>query len=71
MDNTNTAAATEIVTCGCSATQDALAYGVTADAGRCIGCGTPVEAPRVRHAVNYTDRVTEYGITVNNPFKVF
>ncbi len=60
-----------VVTCGCSATADALKYEVTADPGRCIGCGTPVDPPKVTHAVNFTDRVTEYGITVSNPFKVF
>ena len=33
-----------IATCGCPATQDAIRNGVTAEPGRCIGCGTPVQA---------------------------
>lgn len=68
MDSSN---AHEHITCGCSATLDALQFELTAEPGRCIGCGTPVNPPRTMHTVNYTDRVTEYGITVPNPFKVF
>lgn len=61
-----------IITCGCSATQDAITHGVThPDPNRCIGCGTPVAPARKVHPVNYTDHVTEYGITVGNPYKVF
>lgn len=62
-----------IVTCGCSATEDALRHGERThpEPDRCIGCGTPVAPSKPVHRVTYTDWVTEYGITVRNPFKVF
>lgn len=34
---------TKTVICGCPATQDAIRNNVSAEPGRCIGCGTPVE----------------------------
>lgn len=61
-----------IITCGCSATDDAIRYGDTrSEDNRCIGCGTPVEPKRPQHASHRTDCVTEYGVTYGNPFKVF
>jgi hypothetical protein len=39
------------------------------DAGRCVVCGTIIEHKKSQGG--RTDCVTEYGITVSNPFKTF